>query len=230
MKALMMRNAQWAALHSSMSMGQGPWTFNDPRVSQVILTAAKLHDRLQPYIYSQALRYYLEGYPWTMAPLPVAFPEDPEVYGRENDRVRGYEWMIGDALLAAPLYGNDYDAATSRDIYLPRGTWIDYDTGTTYTGPRMLKSFAMPLDKTPLFVGGSGVVIEKRGAQLVARIYPVGASGETAFFHPAGGTSRIRVTGSGHSVTAEGGKHLASAVRRGALEFMIEPGENYDVR
>jgi hypothetical protein len=100
MQTYMMRNAQWAAVHSSMSMGQGPWTFESSKVSQVMLSAAKLHDRLQPYIYSQALRFYLEGYPWTMTPLPIAFPEDPEVYGRENDRIRGYEWMIGDALLA----------------------------------------------------------------------------------------------------------------------------------
>ena len=61
----MMRNAQWASVHSSMGMGQGPWTFNDPQVEKVMLAAAKLHDRLQPYFYSQAIRFYLDGYPWT---------------------------------------------------------------------------------------------------------------------------------------------------------------------
>ena len=29
MRAYMMRNAQWASVHPSMSMGQGPWTFGD---------------------------------------------------------------------------------------------------------------------------------------------------------------------------------------------------------
>jgi alpha-glucosidase (family GH31 glycosyl hydrolase) len=230
MKTYMMRNARWAALHSSMSMGQGPWTFNDPKVSQVMLSAAKLHDRLQPYIYSQALRYYLEGYPWTMAPLPLAFPDDPEVYGRENDRVHGYEWMIGDSLLAAPLYGDDYETSSSRDIYLPRGTWIDYDTGATYDGPRVLKSFPLPSEKTPLFVGGSGIVIEKRGPQLVARIYPMSHLGETTFFHAGGEPSRIRVSATHSSVTTGSGRHPASALQHGVLEFVIAPGENYDVR
>jgi alpha-glucosidase (family GH31 glycosyl hydrolase) len=230
MKTYMMRNAQWAALHSSMSMGQGPWTFNDPQVSKVMLGAAKLHDRLQPYIYSQALRYYLEGYPWTLAPLPLAFPYDPEVYGRENDRVRGYEWMIGDSLLAAPLYGDDYETAASRDIYLPRGTWIDYDAGASYDGPRMLKSFPMPVDKTPLFIGGTGIVIEKRGAELVARIYPMNRAGETIFFHPGGEVSKIRVAAAHGSVTTDSGAHPAIALQRGVLEFAILPGENYDVR
>ncbi|MGC4051175.1 MAG: glycoside hydrolase family 31 protein [Paludibaculum sp.] len=97
MRQYMKRNAMWAALHPSMSMGQGPWTFGDPELEAVLLQAAQLHDRLQPYFYSQAVRFYLDGYPWSFTPLPVAFPDDPQVYGRENAKVRGYEWMVGDA-------------------------------------------------------------------------------------------------------------------------------------
>jgi alpha-glucosidase (family GH31 glycosyl hydrolase) len=44
-------------------MGQGPWTFGDPQVEKVLLEAARLHDRLQPYFYSQAIQCYLDGYP-----------------------------------------------------------------------------------------------------------------------------------------------------------------------
>jgi alpha-glucosidase (family GH31 glycosyl hydrolase) len=144
--------------------------------------------------------------------LPLAFPDDPEIYGRENDRVRGYEWMIGDSLLAAPLYGDDHETAARRDIYLPRGTWIDYDTGTSYDGPRMLKSFPMPVEKTPLFIGGTGIVIERRGAQLVARIYPMHRAGETIFFYPGGEVSKIRVAATHGSVTTDSGKHPAIAL------------------
>jgi hypothetical protein len=140
MRAYMMRNAQWASLHSSMSMGQGPWTFGNSQLEKIMLEAARLHDRLQPYLYSQAIRFYLDGYPSTMTPLPVAFPDDPNVYGRENERVRGYEWMIGDALLATPLYGDDYETSTTRDVYLPRGTWMEYDSGRRYEGPQLLRN------------------------------------------------------------------------------------------
>jgi alpha-glucosidase (family GH31 glycosyl hydrolase) len=167
-----------------------------------------------------------------MAPLPVAFPDDEEVYGRENDRIRGYEWMIGDALLATPLYGNDYEAAASRDIYLPRGTWIDYDTGTRYTGPRMLKNFSMPPEKTPLFVGGSGIVVEKRGSQVVARIYPLGVAAEATIYY-CGGENKISVAVGADrpaTVQTERGQHPQSAWRRNAFEFVIEPGENYKVQ
>ncbi len=234
MKTYMMRNAQWASLHSSMGMGQGPWTFNDPQVEKVMLAAAKLHDRLQPYLYSQAIRFYLDGYPWTMTPLPIAFPNDVQVYGRENDRTRGYEWMIGDALLATPLYGNDYDTAMSRDIYLPAGTWIDYDTGKKYAGPTTLRGFALPPGKTPLFVGGTGIVVEKRGSASMARIFPVNKQGHTVFFYPDGRSSsqiNLHVDDWKHlSIKSEGGSALKGEWKQGAFEFVMTPGENYDVR
>jgi alpha-glucosidase (family GH31 glycosyl hydrolase) len=234
MRAYMMRNAQWASVHPSMSMGQGPWTFGDRQVERVMLEAARLHDRLWPYFYSQAVRFYLDGYPWTMVPLPVAFPDDPQVYGRENSRVRGYEWMIGDALLAAPLYGNDFETASTRDVYLPAGIWIDYDTGERHQGPKLLKNFALPPGKTPLFVGGTGIVVEKRGAGIVARGYPVARDTETVFFHRDGQSqSRIRVHVADWnkvSITTSKGEPRAASWQRHALEFPIAPGEDYDLR
>lgn len=234
MRTYMMRNAQWAAVHPSMSMGQGPWTFGDKKLEDVMLAAAKLHDRLQPYFYSQAVRWYLDGYPWSFAPLPIAFPDDPAVDGRENDRVRGYEWMIGDALLAAPLYGDDYETAQSRDVYLPSGTWIDYDSGTRYQGPTTLKNYALPAGKTPLFAGGTGIVIEKKGAGLVARIYPVaGAPAETVFIH-RDGLTRSRISLNVRDWTSprvtSGGRAIAGTWQRHAYEFDLMPGSDYEIR
>jgi alpha-glucosidase (family GH31 glycosyl hydrolase) len=233
MKTYMMRNAQWASLHSSMGMGQGPWTFGDPQVEKVMLAAARLHDRLQPYLYSQAIRFYLEGYPWTMAPLPVAFPDDEGTYGRENDRVRGYEWMIGDSLLATPLYGNDYESAAARDVYLPSGVWIDYDTGKKYRGPATLHQFALPPGKTPLFVGGPGIVVEKRDTGLVARIFPVEGKAHSIFIYPDGlAKSSIEknvVDWKRISVTVKNGGLRKGEWKQGAFEFAIAPGENYEV-
>jgi len=44
---------------------------------------------------------------------------------------------------------------------LPAGDWIDYDSGKRFTGPTMLEDFELPVTKTPLFIGGTGVVIEE---------------------------------------------------------------------
>jgi len=52
-KTYMMRNARIASVHPSMSLGKGPWHFNDERVSAVVLASAQLHDRLHPlFLYS----------------------------------------------------------------------------------------------------------------------------------------------------------------------------------
>ncbi len=232
MDAYMMRNAQWAALHSSMSMGQPPWSFQDAQVGAVMLKAAQTHERLHPYLYSQAVRFIHDGYPWTMTPLPIAFYNDPEAYGRENRKERGYEWMIGDALLATPLYGDDYATATARDIYLPRGKWMDYETGKIETGPTLLKDYALPVDKTPLFVGGTGIVFEQSGSNVVARIYPIDGNAHTEFWSSDGKTEstvalkvrdwkHIKVT----DTTAN--QPVQWKQSRFACEFILTPGHSY---
>jgi alpha-glucosidase (family GH31 glycosyl hydrolase) len=96
--------------------------------------------------------------------------------------------------LMLSLYGDDYENASARDVYLPRGVWIDYDTGTRYEGPRMLRNFALPPGKTPFFAGGIGIVVEKKGTQLVAHVYPVASQAELDFTYPDGVShSKLRV-------------------------------------
>ena len=229
----MMRNARIASLHSSMSMGKGPWHFEDELLEEVVLDAAKDHARLHPYIYSQAVRFFEDGYPWTMAPLPIAFPNDEAVYNRENEIVRGYQWMIGDALLAVPLYGEDYELAERRDVYLPEGTWIDYDNGKSYTGPKLLKDFDMPVTKTPLFVGGTGFVVEADGEKLKGRVYPIGSNQATIINGPAGQKSTITISdpdwGAATVIRSDTQEEVASSWVRHALEFEFEHGVSYSI-
>jgi alpha-glucosidase (family GH31 glycosyl hydrolase) len=113
------------------------------------------------------------------------------VHERENSRKRGFQWMIGDALMAYPLYGEDYETARTRNVYLPEGKWIDYDTGKEYTGPQLLEDFEIPVWKTPLFVGGTGIMIEEMEGELKGRIYPVTSETETVFFGKDGGTESV---------------------------------------
>ena len=181
-KIYLMRNARTASLHPAMSMGKGPWNYKDAQVSKILLESAQLHARLHPYIYSNAIKFYHDGYPHTMTPLPVAFPNDENVHNRENSIERGFQWMIGDALMAYPLYGEDYEVALTRDVYLPEGKWIDYDTGEEYQGPSLLENFEIPVEKTPLFVGGTGIVIEEVEGELKGRIYPVSHASRSIFY------------------------------------------------
>lgn len=235
MQRYMMRNAQWAALHSGIAMGEPPWSFPEPEVAKVMLSAAQLHGRLQPYLYSAALQFADDGYPWPMTPLPVAFPHDEAVYGRENDHVRGYEWMIGESLLATPIYGNDYATAMTRNVYLPAGEWMDYDTGEKYQGPRMLKEFSIPFAKTPLFVGGSGVVLELENGVQKVRVYPlVRKSTATLRLDDNGTKSVVHVNvqdwKSPRLTDATTHKAVDGAWVRHAYEFTLTKGHNYVVQ
>jgi alpha-glucosidase (family GH31 glycosyl hydrolase) len=240
MQTYMMRVAQFDSVNPSMAMGMGPWNFGSAEVEKVMLEAAQLHARLHPYIYSAAIDAYETGFPWTMTPLPLAFPDDPQVYGRENTAVRGYQWMFGPSLLACPLYGNDYATATTRDVYLPAGQWMDYDTGEVYTGPKLLEDFALPVGKTPLFVGGKGVLVlrEFPGQSLKAAVYPIIKSGSTYRFTHKDGTTRSTITSANSQwtnltvidTTDSKSVTFERESKTGAIRFALKPGHNYELR
>ncbi|CAF4861266.1 unnamed protein product [Pieris macdunnoughi] len=59
------------------------------------------------------------------------------------------EFLLGERILAAPVVE---EGAVSRDIYLPRGTWKDGNTGDIYTGPTTLTAYPAPLDILPYFI------------------------------------------------------------------------------
>lgn len=233
LKIYIIRYAQYAALNPSMAFGYGPWNF-DEQTNQLCLEAARLHHRLKPHIFSNAIRAYETGYPYPMTPLPLAFPNDPEVYSLADTSRRSYQWLIGESLMATPLYGDDYPYATSRAIYLPEGKWMDYHSGEVYDGGQTLENFDIPLDKIPLFVGGNGVVIEQEKDQLFARVYPINPASETVFWDQDGTTqSKITLEVSDWDkmvVKEEGsGKEIKVEKQRHAWQFPIEAGKNYQI-
>jgi alpha-glucosidase (family GH31 glycosyl hydrolase) len=234
MELYMMRNAQWAALHSSMGMGEPPWSFK-PEVADIMLQSAKLHARIAPYLYSNARRTFDDGYPWTMTPLPIAYPKDDKAYGRENATDRAYEWLIGDAMLAAPLYGDDYETAQTRDVYLPAGEWMDFDTGKIYTGGQVLKAFALPAGKTPLFIGGSGITLEEIDGKVRVCVYPVAKNATAKLTLPdSSQVITVRVNGSigsskSHSLQVKDakGQTVETRAEKHGISFIPEAGDSY---
>ena len=228
----LMRYARYASVNPSLAFGFGVWELNDPQVLKVCLESAKMHHALQPYIYSAAVKTFETGFPYALTPLPLAFETDKETFNRENNKVHGYQWMMGEALMATPLYGHDYDKVHKRDIYLPKGNWIDYDNGTIYKGPIMLKDFDMPVEKTPLFVGGNGFVVEQQNGKLYARVYPVDFSGDVIFSHKNGSKSQIELKKSTKVKTVTDltiKREVKATVVKHALQFEFFAGHNYKI-
>lgn len=77
-----------------------------------------------PYMYSYERKAYESGV-GLVRPLIFDYPSDSNVENRTDS------WMFGDWLLTSPVV---MEGETSKDIYLPSGTWTDYFRGHTYSG------------------------------------------------------------------------------------------------
>ncbi|MDB5246360.1 MAG: hypothetical protein JWQ40_754 [Segetibacter sp.] len=100
----------------------------------------QLRMRLLPYLYAAFARYHFEGTPPFRA-LLMDYPTDKKVWKIDD------EYMMGESLLCAPFL----DSASERTVYLPAGTWYDYNTNKKYEGGKSY-TISMSLDQIPMFV------------------------------------------------------------------------------
>jgi alpha-D-xyloside xylohydrolase len=122
--------ARWLAfgMLSSHSRCHGiapkePWNYGDAFLDE-FRHIDELKYRLMPYVYAQAKDCSEHGLPMVRA-LFVEFPDDPGSWLVDD------EYLFGSSILVAPLL---HENATNRDVYLPPGTWIDYQTGKAWDG------------------------------------------------------------------------------------------------
>ncbi len=99
-----------------------PWLISES-FTEAFRQSAEMKYRLMPYVYAQAKDCSERGLPMVRA-LLVEFPDDPGAWLVED------EYMFGSQMLVAPLL----ESGNSRTVYLPRGKWIDYQTGKVYDG------------------------------------------------------------------------------------------------
>ncbi len=100
-----------------------PWLFSDDFLG-LYRSAAEMRYRLMPYIYAQAKQSSENGLPMLRA-LFIEYPNDPGSWLIDD------QYLFGSDILVAPLMN---DNANSRDLYLPPGNWIDYQTNEIYSG------------------------------------------------------------------------------------------------
>ncbi len=99
-----------------------PWDYSEQFLND-FREAANLRYQLMPYIYAQAKKCTQTGLPMLRA-LFVEFPNDPGAWKVDD------AYLFGEDIYVAPLFEEE----TSRDVYLPTGQWIDYQTGKAYEG------------------------------------------------------------------------------------------------
>lgn len=100
-----------------------PWEYNEA-FNDAFRLADEMKYKLMPYIYAQSKYASQHGLPMVRA-LFVEFPHDAGSWLVDD------EYLFGSDMLVAPLFET---RMTGRNVYLPEGKWMDYQTGKVYTG------------------------------------------------------------------------------------------------
>jgi alpha-glucosidase (family GH31 glycosyl hydrolase) len=120
---------------------------SNPRVEPIVKKYLELRYRLLPYTYTAAKECSETGLPMIRA-LWLHYPDDPTAVAR------GDQFLWGRDLLVSPVVEK---GATSRKVYLPRGTWFDFWTEERLDGGREIER-AVDLETMPLHVRGGAIL------------------------------------------------------------------------
>lgn len=156
---------------------------HNPQVESICRKYLELRYRMLPYLYSAVRECTQTGMP-VMRALWLHYPDDPIAVARDD------EYLWGRDVLVAPVFEK---GATSRSIYLPKGTWHDFWTGERTDGGKEIVR-GVDLETMPLYVRAGAILPlgpvkqytgEKVNAPLSLSIYP-GADGSFSLYEDDG--------------------------------------------
>jgi len=122
-----------------------PWQFGK-KAERIFKKYAKLRYKLIPYIYSIAYESIDNIIPF-IRPLVLEYQDDPVA------QVIDDEFLFGTNFLVAPIF----DKGTRRNVYLPKGIWIDYWNKKIFEGEKYYK-YEAGIDVVPLFVKSGAII------------------------------------------------------------------------
>ncbi|HBA85277.1 MAG TPA: hypothetical protein DCZ95_14410 [Verrucomicrobia bacterium] len=135
-----------------------PWRFSEPYKSQM-RDLIKMRYRLMPYLYTLA-------YDSTQTGEPMNVPPVFDYFGDANTHSQSdYDFLVGDFILAAPVYN---EGATTRTTYLPYADGVEWyywpsaqpssqPSGDKYGGGQQV-TVSAPLGKMPMFVRSGAII------------------------------------------------------------------------
>ena len=165
---------------------------HNAQVEPICRKYLELRYRLMPYLYSAVRETSRTGMP-IMRAMWLHYPDDPVAVAR------GDQYLWGRDILVAPVVEKN---ASSRRLYLPRGTWFDFWTEERADGGREIDR-AVDLSVTPLYVRAGAIVpmgpVKQYTADavegpLTLTVYP-GADGAFELFEDDGSSFAYRTGG-----------------------------------
>ncbi len=166
-----------------------PEELKNARVEPVCRKYLELRYQLMPYLQTAIRETHDTGLP-IMRALWLHHADDPAAVAR------GDQYLWGRDILVAPVV---QAGATTRRLYLPKGTWIDYWTNESVAGGREIDR-PVDLETMPLYVRAGAVVPLAPVRQYVDQpiddpvslvVYP-GADGSSALYEDDGHTFAYR--------------------------------------
>ena len=167
----------------------GASQLHNTQVEPICRKYMELRYRMLPYLYSAVRECATTGMP-VMRALWLHYPDDPAAIARDD------EYLWGRDVLVAPVVEK---GATSRRVYLPRGSWYDFWTGERAEGGREIAR-DVDLATMPLYVRAGAILPlgpvkqytgEKVDALLSVTIYP-GADGSFLLYEDDGRSFNYR--------------------------------------
>jgi alpha-glucosidase/alpha-D-xyloside xylohydrolase len=156
---------------------------NNPAIEPVAKKYAELRYQLLSYTYTLAREAYDTGMP-LMRALWLHYPDDQQARGQSQ------EYLWGRDMLIAPIYEK---GATSRDVYVPAGTWYDWWDNSRHNGGTTVTR-KVDLATMPIYLRAGSIIpfdpVRQYMAQPVTepttlRIYS-GANGEFTMYEDDG--------------------------------------------
>ena len=133
--------------HSSKgSTRQEPWLFGEETLT-VNKKFIELRYKLLPYMYDLFWECEQTGMP-IVRPLVLHYEKDEATWNLNG------EFLLGEQMLVAPVVEQ---GMTKKLVYLPEGTWYDYNTGEKFTGKQYIMCDA-PLDTCPIMVKAGSII------------------------------------------------------------------------
>jgi len=166
-----------------------PSQLHDAQVEPICRKYLELRYRLLPYLYSTVRECSVTGMP-VMRALWLHYPDDARAVAC------GDQYLLGNNLLVAPVVEK---GATTRQVYLPRGSWYDFWTGELVEGGREITR-EVSLEIMPLYVRAGSILplgpvkqytAERVNQPLSVSIYP-GADGSFLLYEDDGTSFNYR--------------------------------------
>ena len=133
------------------ALNKEPWAFDHATLGRLKRVIDGRY-ALVPYIYAMARQDYETGIS-LCRPMYYDWPEEQEAYDFRN------QYMFGDQMMVAPVVEpvSEDDGFARLKVWLPKGQWLEYETGTMLNGGQTLER-AFTLDEYPIYVKAGSIL------------------------------------------------------------------------